>query len=87
MVESGISSDSGSVAELVIGLRNSAGDCTHQYSSQTAMNDSNSVLMTSLVPTLIFRMPAIDPQSMPATAAANSGIMNGKPAGKPATPP
>ena len=51
------------------------------------MNDNNSVLMTSLVPTLIFRMPAIDPQSMPATAAASSGMMNGKPAGKPATPP
>ena len=51
------------------------------------MNDNSSVLMTSLVPTLIFRTPAIDPQSMPAIAAAMSGMMNGKPAGKPATPP
>ena len=52
------------------------------------MKDNNSVLMTSLVPTLIFRMPAIEPQSMPATtAAARSGMINGKPAGKPATPP
>ena len=50
MVWSGISSDSGSVAELVIGLRSKAGDCTHQYNSQTPMKDSSSVLITSLVP-------------------------------------
>jgi hypothetical protein len=51
------------------------------------MNDSSSVLMTSLVPTLIFRTPGIAPQIIPAIIAARSGTKNGRPAGRSATPP
>ena len=84
---SGISSDSGNVAELVIGLRNSAGDCTHQYNSHTPMKDNNSVLITSLVPALIFITAASAPHAAPATTAASIGSRKASPNGNPLTWP
>ena len=87
LVSSGISRDSGRVAEVVIGLRNRAGDCTHQYSSQTPMKESSSVLITSLVPAFTFMTAASAPHAAPATTAASIGRMKDSPSGRAPTCP
>ena len=68
-------------------MRNNEGDCTHQYNSHTPMNDSNSVLITSLVPALTFITAASAPHAAPAITAASIGSRKESPNDNPLTWP
>ena len=85
LTESGIGSDSGSVAELVCGWRSSAVDWTHQYTVSRATKPSSRVLITSLVPKRTFMNPAMPPQKAPASVPPSSGTITARPSGRPAT--